>query len=297
MSTSSKQPNAKKPRKLTAKQQRDADAAQKVLDDKAKADEDEIMSREPYTKLELEGFTDAEFLLLDARQLRDPYTLQQSKSRVEARNPPPARHVRGVIPFNSRLAPAASASAPAASASSASASGASASEVHLPEILAAADSPAEAIAMEAITEVRATMPNAGTITVDIAPVHEEGAPHEETPRSRSGSDVSARSASAVQVVSTRNGDIVNTSNGKLYNMFKPPGDLDPNEIYAEKPRVKRDKDDNTEERQPTSSPCAPPSPPSSKTSSPPTSAAGPSRSFCSSSFSTSPSRTSPGPPV
>jgi hypothetical protein len=103
--------------------------------------------------------------------------------------------------------------------------------------------------MEAVTEVRSALPNASTITVDIAPLHEAAPQVEGAPRSRAGSDASA---GAVQVVSTRNGDIMNTGNGKLYNMFKPKGDLDPDEKYAEKPKVKRDKNDNTEELQPTS---------------------------------------------
>jgi hypothetical protein len=75
MSNSSKQPQAKKQKKLTAKQQRDLDAAQKVLDNSAKAAEDEMTAREPYTEIELAGFTHAEFLLLNDRQLRDHYTL------------------------------------------------------------------------------------------------------------------------------------------------------------------------------------------------------------------------------
>jgi hypothetical protein len=194
-----------------------AQAAQAALE---KAAEDAFMARTPYTEIELRGFTHAQYLLLSDRQLRDPYTLQQSTSRFEARLHPPGQ---GIVqyglnglpinpkpPVNTRLAPSA-ASAPSVTLSATA-------DVHQAAILTATDSPMEAIAMEAVTEVRSALPTAGTITVDIAPLHEADPVEGEAvmaPRSRSGSDASAH------IIGKTNGDIINTANGKMYNLFKP----------------------------------------------------------------------------
>jgi hypothetical protein len=87
------------------------------------------------------------------------------------------------------------------------------SDVHQAAILSTTDSPMEAIAIEAVTEVRSALPNAGTITVDIAALHEPAPAEGEAvvaprARSRSGLDASA------QIIGKTNGDIVNTSSSQ-----------------------------------------------------------------------------------